>query len=251
MVTWLPLLALLSAAPAPAVQCEFTAERTATLPVNGVELVRIGARAGNLRVEGRPGLREVRARGTACAWSRQALEATRIRVERTGDQGSLIVEVPEMGGDDGYAMLSLVIEVPEGLALEVMDSSGDIEMERVGALKLTDSSGNIWVRDVRGSLDIEDSSGNVDIDEVSGDVRLSDSSGDLTVRTVEGSVLVEEDSSGNIDISQVRGNASVRLDSSGDIRVATIRGDFTVDRDASGSIRYRDVDGRVRLPAER
>lgn len=248
VVPMLPLLSGPSTAP-PTDDCEHTVERTATLPAAGADVARILARAGSLRIEGKAGLREVRARGRVCASTRGYMEATRLVTRREGGQLHLEVTTPEMTGiGHMYARMDLVIEVPESLALDVKDSSGNAEIRHVATLRLDDSSGELEIQDVRGELSVTDSSGEVRIDGVRGDVWLSDSSGDLYVRNVAGNVLVEQDSSGDIDVRNVTGTVAVRRDSSGDIQVSSVRGDFTVARDGSGSIRYDEVGGRVRIP---
>lgn len=253
--SWLALIALAAAIPADpasAQSCSFTAERSATLPASGLQLARIGARAGSLRIEGRAGLTEIRVRGTACASSRELLEGIRLETRRVGNEGEVRVEMTELNGTSSVSRaLDLVIEVPETLGLHVSDSSGDLEIRRVGGLTLEDSSGEVLIADVRGSLDLTDSSGNVEVDGVRGDVRLRDSSGDLDVRNVTGAVLVENDSSGDIDLADVGGDVEVANDSSGDIEVARVRGDFTVRRDSSGGIRSRDIAGNVQVPQRR
>jgi hypothetical protein len=253
--SWVALIALAAAVPAAsasAQRCDFTAERTATLSASGLQLARIEARSGSLRIEGKAGLTEIRARGTACASSRQLLDGIRLVSRRAGTEGEMIVEMPETDGMGNYSMaLDLVIEVPESLGLDVTDSSGDLEIRNVGGLTLKDSSGEVEIADVRGSLDVDDSSGNVEVDGVRGDVRLRDSSGDVDVRNVTGSVLVENDSSGNLDFTDVGGDVEVANDSSGDIAVARVRGHFTVRRDSSGAIRSRDVAGAVSIPQRR
>lgn len=251
---WIPLAITIFALPAAASaqSCRFSAERNATLSTSGVQRARIGARAGSLRIEGRAGLQEIRVRGTACASTRELLEALRLDTGRDGGEARVLVETPNMHGPgDRYASLDLVIEVPERLGLHVTDSSGDLTVRHVGGLTLEDSSGEIKIDDVNGSIDLRDSSGSVEIGTVRGDVRLNDSSGDLHVHDVTGSVLVENDSSGNIELQGVRGDAEIRVDSSGDIVASGIRGDFTVNRDSSGRIRYRDVLGHVRIPSNK
>ena len=234
--SWMAIIALAAALPAAdaaAQDCSFTAERSATLPASGLQLARIDARAGSLRIEGRAGLQEIRVRGTACASSRALLEGIRLETRRVGNEGEVRVEMAELSGTSNVSRaLDLVIEVPETLGLHVSDSSGDLEIRRVGGLTLEDGSGEALIADVRGSLDVTDGSGNVDVDGVRGDVRLRDSSGDLDVRNVTGAVLVENDSSG-------------------DIEVARVRGDFTVRRDSSGGIRSRDIAGNVQVPRRR
>ena len=251
--SWMALIAVAATvSPAAAQDCEFTAERTTTLSTAGLQAARIGARAGSLRIEGRAGLTEIRARGTACASTRALLDQVPLVSGRVGNEGEVMVEMPQMNGMGDYRMsLDLVVEVPESLGLDVTDSSGDLEIRGVGGLRLKDSSGEARITDVRGSLDVEDSSGNLEVQGVRGDVHLRDSSGDVDVRDVTGSVMVENDSSGNLDLSDVGGDVDVANDSSGDIVVSRVRGDFSVRRDSTGSIRSRDVAGNVQIPQRR
>ena len=117
-----------------------------------------------------------------------------------------------------------------GLA-DVGDSSGDIEIESAGSVRLRDSSGDIDVEEVRGEVDV-----------------MLDSSGDIEIAQVDGNVKVEQDSSGGIRVENVKGNVNVDSDSSGDIYAGSVSGDFTVSEDSSGSIEHESIGGRVNVP---
>ena len=231
-----------------------TAPRNAAVNAAGARLVRIHARAGELRVTGVDGLAEARIKGTARASEREDLDDITLRAERRGDVVEIEVVIPEQRGEHWgsyYRGLDLEIEVPRAVALEVDDSSGNAEFRRVGALDLEDSSGEIVIRDAAGAVRVEDSSGGIEIEGVRGDVTLRDSSGDIEVRDVTGRVTVEDDASGSIYASKVTGTVHVRDDSSGDIEVADVGGDFVVDHDGSGDVRHRGVKGEVRVPPSR
>lgn len=234
-------------------RCEHRAERSATVPAAGADLLRLTAAAGSLRIEGRPGAGEVRVRGVACASSAALLEGIDLEAGRAGDEARVEVRMPEERGGRGdrYARLDLVVEVPATLALDVEDGSGGVEVRGVASLRLRDGSGEVEVAGVAGDVQIEDGSGEIRLSDVRGSVRLDDSSGGIEVRGVQGDVLVERDGSGEIDISGVTRSVRVDRDSSGEIRVSDVRGDFVVDRDGSGGIRYDDVAGTVRVPARR
>jgi DUF4097 and DUF4098 domain-containing protein YvlB len=244
-------LALASAAlPMSLAAQEHTAPRNAVVDARGATLVRVEARAGSLRVEGRPGLTEVRVTGVARANDRDYLEDIRLVTERAGDEVRVRVEIPDATGFFGRMQrtLDLTVEVPEGIAAHVDDSSGEAEIRGVGALRVEDSSGELTIEDVRGDLRVTDSSGGISVARVAGSVWVSDSSGEVRIRDVRRDVTVEEDSSGEIDVRDVRGSVRVREDSSGGIRVDNVGGDFTVDRDGSGGIRVGRVEGTVRVP---
>lgn len=251
------LLTLLPAADlfAQSRECQFTAERSATIDAAGAEMLRLHARAGSLRIVGRSDLSEIRVRGEACASRAELLEGIRLATDRSGGVVRVEAVMPEdpwhWRGGNNQALLDLVVEVPETLALDVEDSSGGIEIRNVGPLLLDDSSGDIELLGIRGDARVKDSSGGIYIEGVEGSLWLDDSSGGIDAREVRGSVIVERDSSGDIRITNVAGDVLVQRDSSGDIEVAGIGGDFVVERDGSGSIRYRDVAGDVRIPEDK
>ena len=250
------LLASLAAVPAPSApapwECEHVAERNATIPAGGANLLRLAAAAGELRVVGREGISEVRVRGRACSSDARYLESIRLETAREGGTIRVDVRMPERSWtDDFQARLDLEIEVPLALAADITDSSGDAVLENLASLRVTDASGELRISGIRGDVHVSDSSGDVRLRGARGDVRLSDSSGALIVDEVEGGVIVDEDSSGDIEIDQVRRDVLVRRDSSGDIDVSRVGGAFTVERDGSGSIRVDEVEGTVRIPERR
>ncbi|MDF1504135.1 hypothetical protein [Roseisolibacter sp. H3M3-2] len=234
----LPLL-LLALAPAAAraqdyARDEYTAPREADVDARGARRVSVEGHAGYLRVRGVEGLTQVRVRGTARASRREVLDRIRIETRRDGDVVLVRADVPDQRdgdrwGDDNRA-LDLVVEVPLGIAADVRDGSGALEVRGVGALDVEDGSGEIDVRDVA-SARIRDGSGEIRVEDVRGDVRLSDGSGSIAVRRVRGSVLVENDGSGGIEVREVEG-------------------DLTVDRARGRAISYSDVRGRVDVPRD-
>ena len=233
-------LSLLLAAALPAgAQSEHTARRDTTLDARGARHVEVEARAGSLRITGVAGLTEVRVRGTARASDRELLDDIRLVARREGDRVVVRADIAEDRGrgvrvgwrDDYYRGLDLVIEVPAGIAARVEDSSGDVEIRRVGALELLDSSGSIEVEDVD-SARIDDSSGEIRVRNVRGDVRLRDGSGSIEADDVRGAVIVERDGSGGVSARRVGG-------------------DFVVEQGRASRISYSDVRGRVDIPEDR
>jgi hypothetical protein len=244
--------------------CRVSEPRQAEEDAAGATLVRVEAKAGSLRITGEAGLDKVLARGTACAEDQSALEKVQLRVDRSGDEVRVVVEMPEGWGSGGA--LDLELRVPEGLAIEVHDGSGETEIDGVASLVLEDGSGEIDVTGVAGDVRIRDGSGEIDLIDVGGDVSIHDGSGEIDVRDVEGSVAledgsgeievedvrgsvtVEDDSSGGIEISGVGKDVLIRRDSSGGIRVEDVSGDFTVEEDGSGGIEHEGVKGQVHIP---
>jgi len=247
----LAVAALLQPRPS-AADCRYDAPREARLDGQGLRRVRIEAKAGELRIQGRGGT-QVEIRGTACAPSRDRLEEVVLRAERDGDTARIEVEIPDADWSlfGGSSRLDLEIDVPEAVELDVEDSSGPVEVSGVASLRLQDGSGSIEVTDIAGDVSVRDSSGEIEIESVAGDVRISDGSGSIEVRDVVGSVTIDEDGSGSIDVSDVEHDVRVGRDGSGSIEVERVGGDFTVERDGSGGIRHREVAGRVDVPKRR
>ena len=225
--------------------CRASAERHAEVDAAGVDRVEIVASAGELEVVGAAAAKAVRARGEACAEDDEYLPNVDLRVERTGTTVRVVATIPR----DIDASLDFDVEVPEGVRVELVDTSGELRVEHVAALELRDSSGDIHVDDVDGPVAVEDSSGEIDLSSV-GDLHIvSDSSGDIRIRRAR-SVRIDVDSSGDIFARDVAGDVSIGSDSSGSIEARAIGGDFSVENDGSGGIEYSEVAGRVQLPTK-
>jgi DUF4097 and DUF4098 domain-containing protein YvlB len=235
---------------------DYTAPRNATVDAAGARTVEVEAAAGNLRVEGKAGLRQVQVTGTARASSQQFLNQIRLIAERRGDVVFIKADIPDHEWRSGFsdnhsASLDLVIQVPQGINADVSDGSGDAKVLNVGSLEASDGSGNFSLDGATGSVRITDGSGNLTIANVGGDVRVSDGSGEIDVRNVTGSFTVESDGSGSIYATDVRGSVLVENDGSGEIEVNKVGRDFTVEHKGSGSIDYSSVSGQVDVPDRR
>lgn len=232
--------------------CEYVVDREVSISATAGQLLRLSAGSGELRVEGREGLSEVRAVGTACASDESFLDDLTLTIEQVGGEIVLSAHYPESRNWTGNrtAKIDLVVEMPLGMSADIDDSSGSMEIMGSGALKIDDSSGSILVRDANGSVDIDDSSGEVDVFDVAGDVSIDDGSGSIEVQGVEGSVYLE-DGSGSISVEDVGMNVVVGNDGSGSINVQNVLGDFSVRNDGSGGIRHSGVEGTVDVPEDR
>jgi hypothetical protein len=236
---------------------DYTSPRDADVNAAGARSIRIEAEAGSLKVEGRSDITRVRVRGTARSNRRNLLDDIKLIAERRGDEVFIKAQMPDndrhwnRGRDYDELALDLIIEVPNSIALDVEDGSGEAEFLNAGALEFSDGSGEIRIRGARGNVRINDGSGNITIEGVQGSVRVSDGSGEIRARDVTGDFTVDDDGSGNINVSSVGGTMRVESDASGNIDVDRISGDFVVDHDGSGSIRYDTVKGSVRIPDRR
>ena len=234
--------------------CKFEKEIDLTIDVSASDVLAISAAAGDLDIIGVSGSGQAVIRGKACASKEAWLEESGVSTT-TGQRAQINVNLPDASGSgwslfgDSYAWLDLHIEVPQDLALDIKDSSGDVSLKSTATVRLQDSSGDIDIEDALGPVAIRDSSGDIDIDEVKGNLTIeADSSGDIYARDINGMVLIKQDSSGDIRVSHVSEDVVVERDSSGDISARNVGGDFRVLKDGSGEIRSSDVMGEVHIP---
>lgn len=232
---------------------DYTSPRNAEVDARGARSAKIEAAAGILRIEGMPGITQVRVRGTARASRRSRLDDIKLIAERRGDVVFIKADMPEnnsgfWNSDNYNQQLDLVIEVPTSLALDVKDGSGEAEFTNTGAINFEDGSGNIGIRGAHGSVRVHDGSGNIIMEGVEGNVTVSDGSGEIRAGNVTGDFTVDSDGSGNIDVAGVGGTMRVESDGSGNIDVERVAGDFLVESKGSGSIQYATVKGSVRIP---
>jgi hypothetical protein len=228
--------------------CAHSAERRARVDTAGATSVLVNARAGDLSIRPTTGT-GLEAHGKACASSDKLLRQTDVRVQRNGTVIEVDVSVPDamVGIGIFYSRLDLTVDVPAGLPVEVNDSSGDIEAHGIRLAKVTDSSGDITLRNLKGDVEIWDSSGDVRVDDVAGRVLVRDSSGDILISGAA-DVVIPSDSSGDITVRRVTGSVRIEQDSSGDIRIADVGHDFTLLGDSSGEVNVERVKGKVQLP---
>lgn len=228
--------------------CRFREDRSATVPVDGARDLTVLARAGSLRIEGRPGLTEVRVTGTACATSESLVRDVQLRAEKTGSTVRVEAILPTVTVGNS-PVLDLTLEVPDSMLARVDDSSGDIEIRGIAGADVTDQSGEIELIDVTGPVRLDDQSGDILVRNAGSDVVVfRDQSGNIRIDGVKGTVTVNRDESGEIEIMNVTGNVTIDEDESGSIEVRDVTGDFTVRRDGSGDIRHSNVKGHVSIP---
>ena len=246
------LLAFYFSSEASADSCKYEKDIELTLDLSSSEMLTVTAGAGSLEIKGVDGSGEAVINGKACASKEDWLAESGVSTS-SGRQARISVELPQNNGSwfswgDEYAYLDLALEVPANMALEVRDSSGHMWLENVGAVEIQDSSGDLEINRAGGVVTINDTSGDIEMEDIAGDVTLKDSSGGIYGTGIEGSVLVERDSSGNIRFEDVTGDVIVERDSSGNIKVTDVGGDFRVLKDGSGSITYNNVKGEVAVP---
>jgi hypothetical protein len=233
--------------------CKYEKDIEKTLDLSSSDVLKITAAAGDLEIAGVSGTDQAVIRGKACASKQEWLDESGVSITE-GRSAAISVDLPKTDGGwtsfmNNYASLDLEIQVPQDLAIEVRDSSGDIFIENAALTRLKDSSGDIEVEDARSSVSISDSSGDIEIDRITGNITIeADSSGDIELNDVTGSVLVKRDSSGDIDVAHVSSDVVVERDSSGHISATDVDGDFRVLKDGSGGISSSDIQGEIDIP---
>lgn len=234
-------------------RCRHEDERNQALDLAGATRLDVESGAGTLKIVGKSGLSRVVIRGKACASDADMLDDIKLESSRSG---STIVVKANVHNDfsssrwrhNQYARLDIVIEVPAGLAADIQDGSGSIELENLGAVDIEDGSGEIDASNLA-AVTIDDGSGAIKLSDIRGPIDIRDGSGRIDLQNIAGEVVIR-DSSGEIDIRGTRGNVRIR-DLSGSIDVADIGGDFVVTSDGSGGIDYANVRGRVDIPSKR
>lgn len=250
------LLAILVTTNLQAWNCAHEKEIDVALDLSDTQLLTVLAAAGDLEIHGRSGSDMAIATGRVCASKPEWLDEAKIETEE-GREAMIAVSLPDV--DSGwnitgnrYVYMDLHIEAPDDIALDIKDSSGDMEVVSTGPVTIKDSSGDIDLEDIQGDVVLNDSSGDIDLLDINGNVTvIQDSSGDMYGRDILGTVLVERDSSGDIRFQDVRDDFVVERDSSGDIVARSVGGDFRVHRDSSGDISHRNVSGTVDIPEDK
>jgi hypothetical protein len=231
--------------------CQEFAERSALQPASGVRRVVIISGAGFLHVEGGAGATEIRATGRACAPIEELLVGIRLDATRSGSTVTIKATVPKEEGSffASAPRLDFTVTLPAGIAIDVADTAGDIDIRDVGTARVINKTGPIAIRNVVGNLSVQTTSGAIGIEDVSGDVHVpSDASGNIRIERVGGSVNVDRDGSGSMVIRNVKRNVTIAADTSGAVTVSGVGGDFALGSKGSGSVSYERVSGHVWIP---
>ena len=215
---------------------DYEETRDLKLAADGISQLTINAGAGSMDVSGVQGLDNIVVKATIIVPDEDEDDAVRIiekRIKLSLEKNAGEAELDawfENGlvsfGSSPYIVLE--ISVPTGLAVNIDDGSGSIDVVDVGGdITIDDGSGSIDIRNVA-SVKIDDGSGSIDIVNAAGDVSIVDGSGSISVKHVEGSVTVD-DGSGSIKVSDIDHDLIIIDDGSGSLTFSDIRG--TVDGD--------------------
>ena len=213
---------------------DYEEARELSLDTRGIDTLEIKAGAGSLDVVGSAEATEI----SVFAMieidtndedeARETIEEKMVLVlEQDSDTAKLTAYFEDGGWNWGWGdspRISLEVQMPEGMHLNVDDGSGSIEIENVrGDVMMEDGSGSLSMRNVGGEVRIEDGSGSISVSGVGGDLSINDGSGSITVDGVAGSVTVD-DGSGSIDVSDVEEDLIIVDDGSGGLNFSNIGG---------------------------
>lgn len=210
---------------------DFEEARELSLDAKQVDKLSIEAGAGSMDVTGVAGLDRIRVTATIVVPDADQDEATKVMdkrmvlsLEKKGDEAQLKSWFQDrfMGiGPDAYIVLD--VNVPQGMAVDIDDGSGSIDVVDVeGDIAIDDGSGSIEVENVA-SVKIDDGSGSVTVIDAAGDVSIVDGSGSISVKNVQGTVTID-DGSGGIRVSDVEQDLIIVDDGSGGQSFTNIRG---------------------------
>lgn len=227
------VMAMFLAGFADAAWTDYTEDRNLKLDAEGIDNLEINAGAGSLDVHGVAGQDDIVVKATivvADAGDDEAVEFIsknmKLSLEKRGEQARLIADFEDgFMGHGANARIDLEVTVPTGLAVDIDDGSGSIDvMDTEADVRIEDGSGSIDVQNVA-NLVIDDGSGSIDVKRAAGDVVVTDGSGSISVRGVAGSVTID--------------------DGSGSIKVSDVEEDLIIVDDGSGGLKFSDVRGRV------
>lgn len=226
------LMTMLTMSLANAAWREYTEVRELQLDAAGIDAFALDVGAGKLDIRGVSGSNRILVTATIRVDdddddARMAIEKyMTLTLEGDGDTAILLARFGDgllgMGPD---ASIDLEVQVPEGTAVRIDDSSGSIDVSGLNAdVFIDDGSGSIDVSRA-GAVEVHDGSGSIDINYANGDVRIDDGSGSISVTNVKGSVYID--------------------DGSGSIKVNVVEQDLVIIGDGSGSLSYANVGGSV------
>lgn len=227
------VMAMFAASLAHAGWSDYEEVRNLDLDADGVSQLSITAGAGSMDVTGVSGLDKISVKATIVVPDTDEDEAVNViekkmtlSLDQQGSEAQL-----DAWFDDGFmgsgsnAHIVLEVSVPQGLAVNIDDGSGSLDVRDVaGDVTIDDGSGSIDVDNVA-NLKIDDGSGSIDVENASGDVSIVDGSGSISVVHVKGSVTID--------------------DGSGSIKVSDVENDLIIVDDGSGSLSFSDVRGSV------
>lgn len=190
--------------------CTYEKAVELTLPAADVEHLIVTAGPGSLEVFAAATDDVVRVTGTLCASRIEELRDLAVIHGSKETTLQIATQIPEIHSAFWIShrpYIDLQVQLPAGMAVSIVDESGDLSVQGTGDLVIIDTSGGIDVRAIAGDVVIKDGSGELSVADVDGRVDIHDGSGDITVQDVAMQAAIHEDGSGDVDMRRV--NVSV------------------------------------------
>lgn len=244
------VLLAMSFGAAAADSCRYSAPRNAELDAAGLKLLSVQIGPDDLTIHGDPGATKIVVRGTACASSEKWLPTVTLEAKRDGDTARIVAHDNDHGihisiFGESYAYLKLDVSVPQSLAVNLHEGSGDARASKLASLDAVVGSGDLKVSGIAGQLALQVGSGDVAGSDV-GSLKVSAvGSGDASIDGVHGDVNVGSVGSGDFAASNVKGNATIGSVASGDVKLTTVGGSVDVQSVGSGDLEVLGVTGNA------
>lgn len=250
IILWPPLSAIASGIADGG--CRGDSPRNGVVDATGVRVLRIISDRGDLEINGRPGLSDVRVQGIACANSseRNKIDSITLDITREGDEIIVVVDIPS---STRTGRLDLSIDIPADLpSVEIEDELGPVIVNNIrdlraiignGGLEARSISGDVIVPSLRGPATVQNIGGNVVLDQVRGRAGID-------IRDVRGNVTIGLNRNGPAKIADIQGDVTVASAGFGDLDVERVAGDLVIMDNLRGDISHREIGGRVVLPGE-
>ncbi|QKE82801.1 DUF4097 family beta strand repeat-containing protein [Arthrobacter sp. NEB 688] len=158
----------------------------------------------------------------------------------TGDRADVVVELPEgsalevrgWGETRATGMLG---------AVDVDTSMGDIAIERAAGVRGRTSMGDVRVGTARGRLELRTSAGSIRIDDAGDETSARTAAGDVTVGTGRGPLHLST-TAGDVRVERAQRGVTAKA-SAGDVRVAAVDGGAVSIDSAYGRVEVGVADG--------
>ncbi|HVA55461.1 MAG TPA: DUF4097 family beta strand repeat-containing protein [Gammaproteobacteria bacterium] len=140
--------------------------------------------------------------------------------------------------------VDLVVQVPAGLALTLVNYAGLTEVNGIkNDLQVKTSSGDVHVSDVHGQFSADTGSGDVHVAGLTGDFTADTGSGDVFAEHISGNVHADT-GSGDVHVSEANSQILYADTGSGDVTFSNVKGDMKFDT-GSGDVRLDDANGSL------
>ena len=142
------------------------------------------------------------------------------------------------------------VSVPLDAKIEIVEMIGPTSIHHVSGVTIGGGLGALTISDISGDVNVRKGTGAMSITRVTGNADVSDGAGAMLLSHIDGNVRVIEDGAGQIAISTVGGSVLIESDGSGEIRIGRTIGDVLIKHDASGAIVGHEIGGAFRVEAK-